>query len=158
MESYLEFDELAFHKPEDQARLAGAHIPEKNLASQTQQRKQARISIAELRIAVRDRKYFGWGGGLNSSTLSQGTPKKRWSASGHQPIGEHRTATVALTRLVDQKSRLNGPPAAAGPRIRYYGIRGFGMLDCLPAWRCDSCCRRRWPPSIWYRRNNEPPE
>jgi hypothetical protein len=32
------------------------------------------------------------------------------------------------------------------------------MLDCLPAWRCDSCCRRRWPPSIWYRRNNEPPE
>lgn len=30
-ESHLELDELAFHKPEDQAGLAGAHVPKKNL-------------------------------------------------------------------------------------------------------------------------------
>jgi len=37
MESHLEFNELAFDKPENQAGLAGAHIPEKNLAIQPKQ-------------------------------------------------------------------------------------------------------------------------
>ena len=47
--------------------------------------------------------------------------------------------------IADQKSRLDGPPAAAGSR--HDGIRGLELLDCSPAWRCGSCCRRRWPPS-----------
>jgi len=34
MESHLEFDELALDKPEDQAGLAGAHVPKKDLAIQ----------------------------------------------------------------------------------------------------------------------------
>jgi hypothetical protein len=35
MNSHLEFNELAFDKQENQAGLAGAHIPEKNLATQS---------------------------------------------------------------------------------------------------------------------------
>jgi hypothetical protein len=35
MKCHLEFDELALDKPENQAGLAGAHIPEKNLATQS---------------------------------------------------------------------------------------------------------------------------
>jgi hypothetical protein len=35
MKCHLEFDELALDKPKNQAGLAGAHIPEKNLATQS---------------------------------------------------------------------------------------------------------------------------
>ena len=61
--------------------------------------------------------------------------------------------------IADQKSRLDGPPASAGSR--HDGIRGLEVLDCSPAWRCGSCCRRRWPPSSWitiWDRRNRPPE
>ena len=33
--------------------------------------------------------------------------------------------------------------------------------EFAPAWRCGSCCRRRWPPSSWitiWDRRNRPPE
>ena len=61
--------------------------------------------------------------------------------------------------IADQKPRLDGPPASAGSR--HDGIRGLELLDCSPAWRCGSCCRRRWPPSSWitiWDRRNRPPE
>ena len=61
--------------------------------------------------------------------------------------------------IADQKSRLDGPRASAGSR--HDGIRGLELLDCSPAWRCGSCCRRRWPPSSWitiWDRRNQPPE
>jgi len=46
MESHLEFNELAFDKPENQAGLAGAHIPEKNLAIQPN-RASKRVSASQ---------------------------------------------------------------------------------------------------------------
>jgi hypothetical protein len=51
VKSHLEFDELAFHKPENQAGLAGSDIPEKNLVTQSNRAsKRVSASIAELKL------------------------------------------------------------------------------------------------------------
>jgi hypothetical protein len=53
VKSHLEFDELAFNKPENQAGLAGADIPEKNLVTQSNRaRKRVSASIAEVKLGV----------------------------------------------------------------------------------------------------------
>jgi hypothetical protein len=58
MESHLELDELAFHKPEDQTGLAGAHVPKKNLATQYNRGKEGSACQhpQELKVAVQNNK------------------------------------------------------------------------------------------------------
>jgi len=47
MEPHLVLDELAFHKPEDQAGLAGAHVPKKNLAIKSNRAEEEEASACQ---------------------------------------------------------------------------------------------------------------